>query len=190
VPDLVTVIPDDNEALTPPAEGAVDGDRREVFGRLAGAELGVSYQLAARLLGNRGDAEDAVNEAVLRAWESFDRLRDRAAFRPWLTRIVVNVCRNDLRHRRVLQIDPLGDDDRTAADPIDDGPLRDGVARALERLGPEQRVVVVLRYWNDLRVDDIARLLGVPSGTVKWRLHTANRRIKAELSRSGWEVER
>ena len=122
--------------------------------------------------------------------KSFDRLRDRAAFRPWLTRIVVNVCRNDLRHRRVLQIDPLGDDDRTPADPIDDGSLKDGVARALDRLGPDQRVVVVLRYWKDLQVDDIARLLGVPSGTVKWRLHTANRQIKAELSRSGWEVER
>ncbi len=190
MPDLVTVIPDHNEALTPTAEGAIDEDRREVLGRLAGAELGAAYQFAKRLLGDRGDAEDAVNETVLRAWESFDRLRDRAVFRPWLTRIVVNVCRNNLRHRRVLQIDPLGDDDRAAAASIDDGSLRDGVERALDRLGPEQRVVVVLRYWNDLRVDDIARLLEVPSGTVKWRLHTANRRIRAELSRSGWEVER
>lgn len=190
VPDLIAVIPESGDARTPPAEDSVGVDRREAFGRLAAAELGASYQLATRLLGNRGDAEDAVNEAVLRAWESFDGLRDRGAFRPWLTRIVVNVCRNDLRHRRVLRIDPIGDDDRAAVEAIDDGSLRDGVARALDRLDPEQRVVVVLRYWYDLRVDDIARLLGVPSGTVKWRLHTANRRIKAELSRSGWEVER
>ena len=66
-------------------------------GRLAIPELSASYQLATRILGNRGDVEDAVNEAILRAWNSFDRLRDRASFRPWLTRIVVDVCRNDLR---------------------------------------------------------------------------------------------
>ena len=174
----------------PPAATSTDADRREAFGRLAAPELSASYQLATRILGNRGDAEDAVNEAVLRAWNSFDRLRERDSFRPWLTRIVVNVCRNDLRHRRVLRVEPLGEDDRTAADPFEGGLLRDGVARALECLGPEQRVVVVLRYWNDLAIDEIARVLGVPGGTVKWRLFAANRRMKKELSRSGWEVDR
>lgn len=190
VPDLITVIDNDGGVETSPAEGSAEGDRREAFGRLAAAEMSASYQLATRILGNRGDAEEAVDEAILRAWGSFDKLRDRGAFRPWLTRIVVNVCRNDLRHRRVLQIDPIGEDDRPAADSFAGGELRDGVAHALECLGPEQRVVVVLRYWNDLAVDEIARLLGVPSGTVKWRLFAANRRMKAELSRSGWEVER
>lgn len=190
MPDLITVIEDNRGPETLPAEGSAEADKREEFGRLAAPELSAAYQLAARILGNRGDAEDAVNEAVLRAWGSFDRLRDHGAFRPWLTRIVVNVCRNDLRHRRVLQIDPLGEDDRPAADSFEGGLLRDGVARALDCLGPEQRVVVVLRYWNDLAVDEIARLLRVPSGTVKWRLHAANRRIKTELSRLGWEVER
>lgn len=190
VPDLITVIDEDGGVGTSPAEGSADTDKREEFGRLAAPELSAAYQLATRILGNRGDAEDAVNEAVLRAWGSFDRLRDHGAFRPWLTRIVVNVCRNDLRHKRILQIDPLGEDDRPAADSFEGGLLRDGVARALDCLSPEQRVVVVLRYWNDLAVDEIARLLSVPSGTVKWRLHAANRRMKTELSRLGWEVER
>jgi RNA polymerase sigma-70 factor, ECF subfamily len=190
VPDLITVSDNDGGVETSPAVSGAAADRREAFGRLAAAELSASYQLATRILGNRGDAEEAVDEAILRAWGSFDKLRDRGAFRPWLTRIVVNVCRNDLRHRRVLQIDPIGEDDRPAADSFEGEELRDGVARALDCLGPEQRVVVVLRYWNDLAVDEIARLLGVPSGTVKWRLFAANRRMKAELSRSGWEVER
>jgi len=178
----------------PPAASSssaeIGADRREAFEKLTEAELSASYQLATRILGNRGDAEDAVNEAVLRAWNSFDRLRDHDSFRPWLTRIVVNVCRNDLRHKRVLQIEPLGEDDRPAADSFEGGLLRDGVARALDCLGPEQRVVVVLRFWNDLAVDEIARVLGLPSGTVKWRLFAANRRMKKELSRLGWEVDR
>ena len=186
---MITVREDGGVGMSP-AEGSADADKREEFGRLAAPELSAAYQLATRILGNRGDAEDAVNEAALRAWGSFDRLRDHGAFRPWLTRIVVNVCRNNLRHRRVLQIDPLGEDDRPAADSFEGGLLRDGVARALGCLGAEQRVVVVLRYWNDLAIDEIARIVGVPSGTVKWRLYAANRRIKTELSRSGWEVER
>lgn len=190
MPDLIAVLDGNGGAETSPVAGSVDADRREAFGRLTASELSASYQLATRILGNRGDAEDAVNEAILRAWGSFDKLRDRDSFRPWLTRIVVNVCRNDLRHRRVLQIDPLGEDDRPAADSFEGGLLRDGVARALDCLGPDQRVVVVLRYWNDLAVGEIARVLGVPSGTVKWRLFAANRRMKAELSRSGWEVKR
>ena len=190
MPDLITVIDENGGVGMLSPEGTADADKREAFGRLTAPELSAAYGLATRILGNRSDAEDAVNEAVLRAWQSFDRLRDHGAFRPWLTRIVVNVCRNNLRHRRVLQFDPLGEEDHPAADSFEGGPLRDCVARALDCLGPEQRVVVVLRYWNDLAVDEIARLLGVPSGTVKWRLHAANQRIKAELSRTGWEVER
>ena len=190
MPDLITVIDEGGGVKTSPVASSLDADRREVFGRLTAAELSASYQLATRILGNRGDAEDAVNEAILRAWGSFDTLRDRGSFRPWLMRIVVNVCRNDLRHRRVLQIETLGEEDRPAADSFEGGLLRDGVARALDCLGPEQRVVVVLRYWNDLAVNEIAQVLGVPGGTVKWRLHAANQRIKAELSRTGWEVER
>jgi RNA polymerase sigma-70 factor (ECF subfamily) len=187
---LIAMIDDDGGSGTPRAVSSAAADKREEFGRLAAPELSAAYQLATRILGDRGDAEDAVNEAILRAWGSFDRLRDRRAFGPWLTRIVVNVCRNDLRHRRVLQIDPLGEDERQAADSFERGLLRDGIARALDCLGPEQRIVVVLRYWNDLAVDEIARLLGVPGGTVKWRLYAANRRMRAELSRVGWEVER
>jgi len=96
VPDLITVMNRKGGVDAPPGADSIDVDRREAFGSVAAAELSASYQLAARILGNRGDAEDAVNEAVLRAWNSFDQLRDRDSFRPWLTRIVVNICRNDL----------------------------------------------------------------------------------------------
>jgi RNA polymerase sigma-70 factor, ECF subfamily len=173
-----------------PLANSVEADRRAEFGRLAAAELSASYQLATRIMGNRSDAEDAVNEAVLRAWSSFDRLRDRDSFRPWLMRIVVNTCRNDLRHRKVIRIEPLVEDAHQAPDALEGGLLQDAVAKAIDCLGPDQRVTVVLRYWNDLAVDEIARVTGVPSGTVKWRLHAANQRIKTELGRMGWEVER
>jgi RNA polymerase sigma-70 factor (ECF subfamily) len=189
-PDLIAVTDIKGGASRSATTDSIEDGRREAFGRLAATELSASYQLAARILGDRGDAEDAVHEAILRAWDSFDRLRDLESFRPWLMRIVVNVCRNDLRHRRVLSIEPMGEDNRPAADQFENSAVREAVAQAMECLNPEERVVVVLRYWNDLTVNDIARIVGAPSGTVKWRLHTANRRIKAELHRFGWEVTR
>ena len=87
-------------------------------------------------------------------------------------------------------MEPLGRDERAAPDQFEGSALREAVAQAMGCLKPDERVVVVLRYWNDLTVNDIARIVGTPSGTVKWRLHTANRRIEAELSRFGWEITR
>ena len=68
-------------------------------------------------------------------------------------------------------------------DPFKDYAVRDDVGRALQKLSPEHRVVVVLRFWADLQVDEIARRIGCPSGTVKSRLHTAMAALRAELRR-------
>ena len=172
------------------AEASAAELRREEFGRLAAAELPACYRLAVRILGDRGEAEDAVNEAILRAWSSFGGLRDPKKFRQWLARIVVNTCRNVLERRKIVPIEPIGDRDPQAADPFESGHTRDAIELALGRLSPDQRIAIALRYWNDLSVDEIARLTGVPSGTVKWRLHTACRRLRNELAGLGWEETR
>jgi RNA polymerase sigma-70 factor, ECF subfamily len=189
VTDLLTVTEGKSGIDIASATDSTNVDRGEQFGRLAAAELRASYQLATRILGNRGDAEDAVNEAVLKAWSSFDRLREIDSFRSWFMHIVVNQCRNQLRHNKVLRMEPPVGDDHPAPDSLDGTSLRDVVARAIDCLGPDQRVAVVLRFWNDLPIDEIARIVGVPSGTIKGRLHTANQHIKTELGRMGWEVE-
>ncbi len=103
------------------ADGDADGLRRKAFERLAADELSSSYQLAARILGDGGDAEDAVHEAVLKAWNSFGSLRERELFDPWFRRIVVNVCRNHLRHKRVLRMVPLLDEHHDGVDPFEFG---------------------------------------------------------------------
>ena len=155
-------------------------ERSEVFGRLAQAELTSSYRLANRLLRDPDDAEDAVHEALLRAWASFDGLRDRDRFPAWLARIVVNTCRTMLERRRRTLTEPLAHDP-VCSDALAPNLDRDEVERALATLSPDQYIAIVLRYWNDLAVDQIARLTGVPSGTVKWRLHNACRRLRSEL---------
>ncbi len=169
----------------PRSKGAADD--RAAFEGLLSPELDHAYQLAGYVLGTSADAEDAVYEAVLRAWQAFGGLRDRDRFGPWLTRIVVNVCRDRLRRRKVVSMVPIGGIERAGAgepqspDPFASALARDAVGRALAVLGPEQRAVVVLHYWGCRSVAEIAALLEVPAGTVKWRLHAACDRMRREL---------
>ncbi len=149
-------------------------DHVAAFTRLVERRLPASYRLAAIVLGDRAEAEDATHEAILAAWSRAGTLRNPDAFEAWFDRILVNVCRDRLRHGRVLRMVSLDlAADVPAPDPM--GPLgeRDLVGRAFARLNPEQRIAVVLRFWADLSVEEIARRTGSRAGTVKSRLHYA-----------------
>jgi RNA polymerase sigma-70 factor (ECF subfamily) len=121
-----------------------------------------------------------VHDAALTAWRSFGQLREPARFDAWFTRILVNHCRDRLRARRrrpIVRSIP----DAAGADAASMIGKRDEVARSLTVLEPDELIVVVLRFWQDLTIDQIANRLGVPSGTVKSRLHHALRRLQAAL---------
>jgi RNA polymerase sigma-70 factor (ECF subfamily) len=152
--------------------------------QLADTALAGAYRLAAHLLTDRTDAEDAVQEALALAWRGWPRLRDATRFGPWFDRIVVNVCYERLRGRR--RAGPMTEPDPgvvISSDQIAATVARDAVGRALLNLTPEQRIVVVLRYWRDLSIEEIAERVGVPSGTVRSRLHYAMQRLKADIDR-------
>jgi len=167
-------------------EGALDGDTsaevRARFLRLAGGELDRVYRLAGLLLGDASDAEDATQEALLRAWSRLASLSDPSAFRPWFDRILVNVCRDRLRRRsrvRFVAIDAGAA--ATTADPFRDLLARDEALRAMDRLDADERTVVVLHYWADLPLAEVAERTGWPVGTVKSRLHRALTKVGAAL---------
>lgn len=164
----------------------------EVFCRLVAPAIDASYQLAGYLLGNSADAQDAAQDAVVKAWTSFGSLRDRALFDRWFRRILVNVCRDRLRRRHRVRWVPLDDpaDDPEAGDPFALSLARDAVGRALEACSPDERAVVVLHYWNDMSTADIAATLGVPQGTVKFRLHTAYAALRRRLEAASKEAGR
>jgi RNA polymerase sigma-70 factor (ECF subfamily) len=145
-------------------------DRGEAFGRLLDASLDRSFRLAAVILGSREDAEDAVEDAALRAWQHFTSLRERGAFDAWFCRIVVNVCRDRLRQRRGTPV-PLLDDPARGDDPIGESVERAALHQALARLTPEHRAAVALHYLEGLTVDQVAERVGTRAGTVKSRLH-------------------
>jgi RNA polymerase sigma-70 factor (ECF subfamily) len=134
------------------------------------------------VLGDRTEAEDAVQEALVLAWRGWARLRDATRFEAWFDRILVNVCYERLRGRKRAPSEILSPDaPLPAKDAFAPALARDAIARALPKLTPEQRIVVVLRYWRDLSVEEIAERVRIPSGTVRSRLHYALRTLRAEL---------
>jgi RNA polymerase sigma-70 factor (ECF subfamily) len=153
--------------------------RADAFRGLADRHLASSYRLARAILGDRLEAEDATHDAFLTAWRKWGSLRDPARFEPWFDRILINTCRNRLRRRgRVHVRDVSHDVSVEPRDPFRAAIERDELGHALSRLAPDQRLVVALRYYRDLTVDEIADRLRVPTGTVKSRIHYALRALQ------------
>ena len=159
--------------------------RLEAFAAFDSGRLLQSYRLATLILRNPHEAEDATQEAITQAWSRWGSLRDPDCFEPWFDRILVNVCRNRLRHARTIRVVDLSDAlSEPYADPHSAALDRLALAPAFERLTPDQRIAIVLRYWRDLSVDDIAERLGVPAGTVKSRLHYALKVMREAMTAS------
>jgi RNA polymerase sigma-70 factor, ECF subfamily len=157
---------------------------QSAFVRLADAELERAYRLAGLILGNAPDAEDATQDALLRAWSASSTLRDEHSFQAWFDRILINVCRDRLRRRQKIRFLPMTAEQeyRPAADPFQQLIAQDELLTAIADLDPDLRTVIVLRYWSDLTVDQIAARVGWRPGTVKSRLHRALGLLRTRLS--------
>jgi RNA polymerase sigma factor (sigma-70 family) len=158
--------------------------RDEAFLQAAHRDLDRAYRLAGLILGSADDAADVTHDALIKAWRGRAGLRDPARFTAWFDRILVNLCRDRLRRGRRVRFIPIDDAPLgvIAADPfrrvLDD----DELGRAMGGLDGEARVLVNLRYWADLTVEDIAARLDVPAGTVKSRLHRALGHMRERLA--------
>lgn len=171
------------DAVRSPVRTAVVRERAfdTAFVAALEGELSMAYRLAGYLLADSAEAQDAVQEASVRAWRGWSDLRDRDRFHAWFSQILVNVCRTKLRKRarqRTLDVDEL---DLEGADPFRSALARDAVGRALSSLSTELRMVVVLRYWGDLALAEIADRLGIPIGTVKSRHHAALQTLRRRI---------
>lgn len=135
------------------------------------------YRAARAVLDSDADAQDAVSQAVLQAWQSLDRLRDRDAVRPWLVKIAVNCAYAQRRKQgRVVYLEDLPQEP-AAPEPREYA----GLWEAVSALPPDRRAAVVLFYYEDMSVGETAKCLGVPRGTVKSRLSRARAQLKEVL---------
>jgi RNA polymerase sigma-70 factor (ECF subfamily) len=155
-----------------PAIGGAAG-RDAAFIALADRHLDRAYRLARAILRDAIEAQDATHDAFVQAWRKWDTLRDAERFEPWFDRILVNTCRNRLRARRTQATDISAEVALATGDHAGSAEDRQVIGAALAALSPDHQVVVALRFYLDLTVDDIATRLGVPAGTVRSRLHYA-----------------
>ena len=160
------------------------GDNAEHLLALIDRGLDRSVRLAGLILADRAEAEDAVQEAAIRAWRSAEFLRRQEDAQAWLDRILVNICRDRLRRRARIRFVELVEEPAgpVVRDPFRDALDRDEMLCALDTLDADQRVVVVLHYWADLTLAAIAERTGWPVGTVKSRLHQALERLRRRLA--------
>jgi RNA polymerase sigma-70 factor, ECF subfamily len=178
-------------------EQTLGGDR-DAFGQLMHRYAGAVYNLAYRMLGSAEEAEDASQEIFLRAYtrlSSFDRAR---RFSTWLLSIGSNYCIDRLRRRRYIWM--TLDDVAFTLPSTERGPERSAldqerraaVQRALQRLPENYRLVTVLRYWQDLSYDEIARVTGLTESAIKTRLHRARHMLEEALGpeeQTLWDAE-
>ena len=171
------------------------GDRA-AFGRLIEDHLTAARRLALAAVGQPSDADEAVQEASVAAWTRLHALNDPAAFRGWFMRIV---WRKAIDRRRSLRswLDRFGsasDDEHpiefAASDPSPDAQLISrelalAIARVVKALPRKLRDPFLLAASGDHRYEEIAALLGIPIGTVKWRVSEARRMIRLKLDRLG-----
>jgi RNA polymerase sigma-70 factor, ECF subfamily len=148
------------------------------FSRLIEPLLGQAYRLAAVMLDDRSAAEDAVQDASVKAWRKFPQLRDEAVLRSWFLSIVANECRMARRTRwwSVMKVGDMREPTPTGAESETD------LHRALLRLSPDERLALVLHFYLDLPLEELARTLGVGPSAAKSRVYRAVKRLRADLT--------
>ena len=162
------------QILARAAQGDLDS-----FSQLIDPLLDPAYRLAAVMLGDRSPAEDAVQEASIKAWRKLRQLRgDAQSLRAWFLSIVANECRMARRTRwfsviRVADVPAQAPDDRES---------HSDLRRALMRLTPDERLPLVLHFYLDLPLDEVARTLRVSPSAAKSRIYRAARRLRADLT--------
>ena len=183
-------------AATSPDDALVRRARRgdaAAFAVLVDTRIDRCYRLAWSILSNDADAADATQDALVAAWRQLPRLRDPATFDGWLNRIVANAALMARRHRVRLRevsvsaapsgesIDPGPRRDPRARTAMDEYVDNDAIARAFDRLRPKDRMILVLHHVEERPVAEIARSLGIPVGTAKWRLHAARTALEKAM---------
>ena len=166
---------------------AREGDQ-DAFRQLVERYQGAVYNLAYRMLGDPGDAEDAAQEIFVRIYRQLGRYDPARKFSTWTLAIATNYCIDQLRRRR-MQLVPL-ENIIPWARSREVGPegeaitqeSRDEVQRLIKQLPEKYRAPLVLRYFDELSCAEIAEVLGMPEGTVKTQIHRARKALEKLLA--------
>jgi RNA polymerase sigma-70 factor (ECF subfamily) len=167
-------------------ELAKQGDH-DAFAMLAGAAVGRLVGASRLILRDPELARDAAQNALIRAWRDLPALRDPDRFDAWLHRLTVNACLDIARRnrRRPIEVDLDNFDPPLAMDHASSIVEHDMLDRALRRLDPRARAIVVLHYYVGLPLPEVADILQMPLGTAKSRLHRSLASMRMTMDPDG-----
>ena len=167
------------------------------FHELVGRHKKKVYYLAYDITGDHHEAEDISQEVFIKMYRSLKTFRRDAKMSSWLYQITVNASIDSLRKKSSRQAKPISEFDRLsiqeslaasgahAFDPLrstESSQIQNHISQALKKISPKERTIFVLRHYNDLKLNEIAEVLGITIGTVKSLLFRAIRKLRKELS--------
>ncbi|MEI0736191.1 sigma-70 family RNA polymerase sigma factor [Paenibacillus sp. JTLBN-2024] len=160
---------------------ACHGDEEAFYALVSGLKRKL-YGIAYSYLGNEADALEAMQEAVCKAWANCAKLKEPSAFEAWLVRILIRCC-IDEQKRRKRTLPLTFDKGERMAEMVSDSRL--DLHQAMGRLRPKYRHVLVLKYYQDMTLAEIANVLDKPEGTVKTWLHQGLKQLRGKLNAGG-----
>lgn len=158
-----------------------DEGRTAWFSRKAGDLKQGMYVLAVSILKNETDVEDAMQNALMQAYQHLDELRIFDKFKPWLFKILTNECYRIIRERRYEE-----DIDEIAVPSLrqdTDSETKVFLWETVQSLPEDYRTVIILFYYEDMRISDIAQVLGTSADTIKKRLSRAREKLRGLLDK-------
>lgn len=174
-------------------ELALDGDSR-AFEILMEKHESKMYAVALRMCKNREDAQDCLQDAMLRIYKALPTFKGQSSFSTWAYRITMNTCLDDLRRKKVRQAQSLDqmldvgwapvDENNTAERHLENNELKRNLSRAIQSLPEEMRAAVVLRDIQGFSYEEIANVLSTNVGTVKSRISRGREKLREILSRN------
>jgi RNA polymerase sigma-70 factor (ECF subfamily) len=176
---------------------ALEGDQ-QAFAKLVDAYQSSVYNLAYRMLGDGGEAEDAAQEAFIRAYRHLNSYDTSRPFKTWLLSITSNHCIDRIRKRRliwlslddILPIHPaLASSEPDPEEAAVEHERSAMIQKMLAELSPEHRAVIVLHYWHAMSCAEIAETLGTTESTVKSRLFRARQSLAAQMQSQMGELK-
>lgn len=179
------------KALSAPLAKDNELEKRMLFQEKMDSVKNELYSFAYRLMGNREDAEDLLQESYFKAYKYFHQLRNPSKFKEWVFQITANQFRNQIKKKKrertyfvddVEIINEKPQEKTMNPDNIFEGvDLSDKVRNAIDNLHPKMKTALVLFELQEFNIDEVAGILNISPGTVKSRLHYARKRLKTEL---------
>lgn len=140
------------------------------------------YNIGNAILKNEDDIGDAISETIIKAYKYLNKLKDATLFKTWITKIFINESRKILKKRK-YNVDIEEGNQEISINNIENNEIKLDVISAINLLKKEEKDIIILFYYNDLKISEIATILQLPEGTVKSRMNTARKKLMKVLKR-------